>query len=217
MTGSVANRRTVMIADDHAVVADGLARVLQAYYTVGPTVTELAGLIAAITMCRPDVVVVDLIFAGECSLPLIRRALALRDVESRFVVLTAHESPAMTRSAFEAGVHAVLLKGCSVQDLRLAIDAALEGRRLIPPILEATGEAGRPRRVDGDGVQLRAGQVRVLLLLHEGLSRAEVADRLRISVRGVDHHIRLAKQTTGIRNLRLLLRWVGEHEELLRR
>jgi DNA-binding NarL/FixJ family response regulator len=222
MNGRRGLRPSVLIADDHRVVAEALGEALSSHYTVHPPVTELAELVATIRERRPDVVLLDLSFAGESSLPMMERALGRGEIECRFVVLTAHESSAMARAAFEAGASGYLLKGCSSADLRRAIDAAAEGRRLIPAVMGSKGSRsgvfsrGAPS-VEVGGIELRAGQVAVLLMLHEGLSRQAIARRLRVSLRGVDHHIMSAKRALGIADLKLVVRWVAEHQDALRK
>lgn len=215
MTVNGATRTRILIADDHKVVAEGLASSLSPFYTVTARVYDLESLVGAIQRNRPEVVVLDITFAGVSSLPVMRRALEQNEVSTRFVVLTAHESAALERAAINAGAHACLLKGASTNELRLAIDAAVADRRYVAPVeWPARGRPDRPV-LDIEGVKLRPKQVRVLLLLHEGLSRRQLAERLNVGVRAVDFHLTVAKKAIGIRTLQLLLKWVAERRELL--
>lgn len=66
------------------------------------------------------------------------------------------------------------------------------------------------------GVLLRRRQVEVLLHLHNGSTREVIAEQMRITVKGIDYHLKGVKQAVGTRSLRVLVRWIGEHAESLR-
>ncbi|HET9066749.1 MAG TPA: response regulator transcription factor [Gemmatimonadales bacterium] len=220
MTQPTTEHAKILIADDHKVVAEGLAISLSRYFAVVSQVHELEALIPAIQRHRPQVVVLDITFAGASSLPVMSRALERGEIATRFVVLTAHDSSALERAAFNAGAHAFLLKGVGIDELRLAIEAALTDRRYVTPTKRATVERSAGARSDRtlyniDGVQLRAKQIQVLLVLQEGLSRQQAADRLELTIRGVDFHLNAAKKAVGITKLQVLLNWVAERREVL--
>lgn len=208
-------RTTVLVADDHKLVCQGIAAVMRRHCDVLAEVTDLESLIPSIKQHRPDVVLLDLTFAGVSSLPIIQRALERKEISTRFVVLTAHESAALERAAFNAGAHAFLLKGVGTQELRLAVEAASAGRRYVTATHRPVGDKSDRGVVDVEGILLRRNQVQVLLLLHDGLSRAQVAQRVGIGIRSVDFHLRVAKEATGLRKLQLLLKWTAERKDVL--
>lgn len=208
-------RTAILVADDHKVVCQGIAGLLRPFFDVVGEVTELGSLIPSIKQHRPDVVLLDLTFGGVSSLPIIQRALERKEISTRFVVLTAHESSALERAAFNAGAHAFLLKGVGTQELRLAVEAARADRRYVAVAHRPAGDRADRSVVDVEGILLRRKQVQVLLLLHEGLSRMQVAQRLGIGIRGVDFHLRIAKEATGLRKLQLLVKWAAERKDVL--
>ena len=208
-------RTTVLVADDHKVVCQGIAAVMRRHCDVLAEVTDLESLIPSIKQHHPDVVLLDLTFDGVSSLPIIQRALERKVISARFVVLTAHESTALERAAFNAGAHAFLLKGVGTQELRLAVEAARADRRYLASASPSAADRADRSVVDVEGVLLRRKQVQVLLLLHEGLSRMQVGQRLGIGIRGVDFHLRIAKNAIGIRKLQLLVKWVSERRQAL--
>lgn len=208
-------RSRVLVADDHKVVAEGIASAMSKFFTVVGQVHELESLLPQIKTTKPDVVVLDLTFDRESSLPIMREAIADSEITARFVVLTAHESRALEKAALGDGAHVFLLKGIGTDQLRFAIEAAAENRPYVPEgVWPDRGRADRAM-LNVEGVVLRSNQVRVLLLLQEGLSRIQVADRLQIGIRGVDFHLRIAKRAIGIHKLQLLLNWVAEHRKAL--
>ncbi len=208
-------RATVLIADDHTVVAEGLAVSLRPHFTVIGQVTRLDRLLETIRQSAPDVVILDLSFEGVSSLPLLQEAMADRRIESRFVVLTAYASKALMGAAFKAGALAYLLKGASTQELRLAIEAALEGQRFV---LEEPGDATRilAEGVVVGGVALRPKQLQIVNYLLDGLDRDAIAEAIGISAKGVDYHLGTTREVTGTPNIRLLMLWAAEHEAALR-
>lgn len=218
MTVRTNHRPAVLIADDHPVVADGFAMVLTPYFDVKGVVTDLDALPATIATCRPDVVVLDLAFGERSSIPVMQGILARRGTGVSFVVLTGMESRAVTNAALRGGASAVLLKGCSTQDLRLAIEAASQGRTPQVRRTDDAGASGRDRstKVRVGGVWLRARHAAVLVLLLEGMDRRTIASRLDMTVKGVDYCVRTAKDATGIHALVGLLHWAMEHQVGLR-
>jgi DNA-binding NarL/FixJ family response regulator len=116
------------------------------------------------------------------------------------------------------GASAVLLKGCSTQDLRLAVEAAAEGRVAqgqIPGDAQST-EVDLSAKVRVGGVRLRVRHAAVLVLLLDGLDRRTIASRLGMTLRGVDYCVRTLKDATGINALVGLLHWAMEHQAGLR-
>lgn len=215
MKRNATRRTSILVADDHKVVCQGIAGLMRPFFDVVAEVTELGSLIPSIKQHHPDVVLLDLTFDGVSSLPIIQGALERKVISARFVVLTAHESAALERAAFNAGAHAFLLKGVGTQELRLAVEAARADRRYVAVASRSVGDRADRSLVEVEGILLRRKQIQVLLLLHEGLSRMQVAQRLGVGIRGVDFHLRIAKEATGISKLQLLLKWVSERRQAL--
>lgn len=158
---------------------------------------------------------IDLVFGSESVLPVLKPLAAEGGVETRFVVLTAHTSTALAKAAFDAGAIGFVLKGAGYQELRLAIHAALEGRRF-------TSGSDKPVPVtkEGshfllDGIPVTAQQVRILCLLLEDGSRIKVAAQVGLSVRGVDHHLNQLRRRLGLDSITLLARWASDNSQEL--
>src|SRR5215470_17702460 len=101
------SRATVLLADDHTVVAEGLASLLRSEFTVVATVTDGAQLLEAARQLAPDVVVTDLAMPGMSGLDALRRLRADGDAptspKARVVVLTMHADPELAAEALRAG------------------------------------------------------------------------------------------------------------------
>ncbi|MGD9523287.1 MAG: response regulator [Gemmatimonadales bacterium] len=211
MRPPASSRATVLVADDHKVVAEGVAECLRPYFDIVGVVDSLELLVGTIVRTRPQVVVLDITFGTASSLPVIQQALESGHASARIVVLTAHDSSALEQASFNAGALAYLPKEVGTQELRLAIEAALQGRRFgFTKAHRPPGASLGRELVPIDGVLLRPRQIRVLLLMHGGFTRAQVAEEMGISKRGVDFHLAEARRQVGARKLHVLLRWVAE-------
>ena len=214
MRNTPTGRITLLIADDHAVVAEGLALVLRPYFDVVGMVRELSELEPVVLALRPRVVLLDITFGAESAIPVLRTLRQKVGVTSRFVMLTAHDSPALAHASFDAGAHGFVLKGSAGQELRLAIEAAAKGRRYAPEHLampEVAPVVERRRTIVVGGVTLTRRQMDVMSLIRAGVERRDIAQRLGMTVKGIEYNVATVKEITGIPRLLDLIRWLDEH------
>ena len=181
---------SVVLADDHAVVADGLASLLKDEFQLLRTVRDGRALVAASAELKPDVIVTDI------SMPLLNGLDAIRQIRSErpaahIIVLTMHAEPDLAVEAFRAGASGYLLKTSPGEELVEAVRQVAQGRAyltsliakdLITVLLEAKKEP-RP-----GGEKLTARQREVLQLIAEGRTMKEVATILNISPRTAESH-----------------------------
>lgn len=211
-------RHRVVIADDHIIVAQGLALTLSRHFNIVGTVHTLAALAHAINDLRPDVVLLDVAFPEGSALPLLRRMVRDPAIRCRFVMLSGHESASLAAAALEAGAAAYLHKGTGEQELRLAIESAATQR--VTPASSTRSHArarrGGPRCAVG-GATLSRRQLAILLLMLDGRPRQQIADSLHLTLKGVDYNIHVIKDATGMPNLLRLSQWLHEYREQLQR
>src|SRR5262245_69322 len=129
---------TLMLADDHQIVRQGLRAVLRTepdFHLVG----EAADGIEAVRLAerlRPDVLVLDLMLPGLNGLEAARQV-ARRVPRTRIVILSMYAEEAYVLEALSSGATAYVLKEASAEELVKAIRAAAAGRRyLSPPLSE---------------------------------------------------------------------------------
>jgi DNA-binding NarL/FixJ family response regulator len=181
---------TVLLADDHTIVAEGLEGLLKDRFKLVGTVRDGRALLAAADHLRPDVIVTDI------CMPLLNGLDAVRQIKislpkTKVVVLTMHADPHLAVQAFRAGASAYLLKVSSGEELVRAIDEALRGRvylssliskDLISVLLEAKGDLAVGKS------QLTPRQREVLQLIAEGRTMKDIASILNISRRTAETH-----------------------------
>src|SRR5215467_14573641 len=179
-------RASVLIAEDHRIVADGLVKLLSDRFDVVATVTDGEELMEAAERCRPDVIITDVNMPSVTGLDAMER-LRKRGVSSKFVILTMHDEPAVAARAIRAGASAFLLKHSAGDELIDAIDAVLNGRKyLTPAVTQDVLTALDPSQ--GDQIGPTPRQRDVLRLLVEGRSMREIAAVLGLSARTVETH-----------------------------
>lgn len=219
MTDAEGGRPTILIADDHQVLAEGLAATLGPHYTIVGQVHVLEQLGPAIARSAPDVVILDLSFHGTSALPQLKQLTANPTMASKFVVLTGLESPALATAAFDAGALAFLQKGAGVQELRMAIEAAVAGRRYSDggeiESREESGTGARGASVMVGGLLLRPRQIEVLWLLLRGSSRSDVAQRLGVTQKTVDYHLTDLREQLGVGGSRMVIAWAAGYQDEL--
>ena len=128
-------RTTVLLADDHAIVTEGLGRLLreQDFDVVG-SVGDGHLLIEAARRLRPDVIVTDLSMPGLSGLDVLAR-LKTEGIDSKVIVLTMHHDADLATAALRGGASGYLLKESAGEELLAAIGQVLQGRVYLAPAL----------------------------------------------------------------------------------
>ncbi len=193
------NRIRVMLVDDHAVVRSGPG----AFLSVMPDL-ELVGEAEngneAVVRCgllKPDVILMDLI------MPEMDGVAATRLIHEKFpcvrvIALTSFQEDALVQGALEAGATGYLMKNVSARELATAIRSAYRGRMTLSP---EAAEALVHARAHAQEVECLTEREReVLRLMVDGLSNAEIAERLVVSLSTVKFHIGNILMKLGVEN-----------------
>ena len=200
----------VMVVDDHAILRQGLERLIATTEDL-----ELVGMASdgeeAVELARerdPDVVLMDLSMAGTDGVEATRRIVAADD-EVRVVVLTSFGEESRIADALNAGAHGYLLKHIDPDDLLAAIRSAHAGDVPLDP------RAGRvlldQRRRQGRADDLTKREEEVLRLVGEGLANKQIARRLGIGERTVKAHLTSVFQRLGVSDRVQAALWAREH------
>jgi DNA-binding NarL/FixJ family response regulator len=186
---------TILTADDHPLIRDGLAAVLRAESGL-QVVAEAANgeeAIEAYARLHPDIVLMDLRMPVMDGLTATRAILA-DDPNARIIVLTTYDGDEDIHRALAAGARGYLLKDMMRTDLLGVIRAVHRGQRGIPAPVAARLAEHTPR------IGLTARELEVLRLVAEGLSNAEVADRIGRTEGTVKVHLKNILQKLDVKD-----------------
>jgi two-component system, NarL family, response regulator NreC len=188
---------TVVLADDHEIVRDGIRMVLEAEPDI-VVVAEAADAESAARYVkghRPSVLVLDLNMPGPPSLEAIPRILE-SSPETAIVVLTMQSEPAFARQALRSGARGYVIKHAAGRELVEALRATVAGDTYVNPRLGARMATEPEPEPRPDGLTPR--EVEVLGLLALGYMNPEIAEKLVISVRTVETHRANIQRKTGL-------------------
>jgi len=180
-------RPRVLLADDHAIIAEGLARLVADVADLVGQVNDGARLVEEARRLRPDIVVADVTMPGMSGIDAMR-LLKAEGSEARFIFLTIHTEARLAAEAMRSGASAYLLKQAAGNELFDAIQAVMNGRTYLTPLI--TGDVLRNLAAPADAAEreLTPRQREVLRLLAQGKRMKEIAAELDLSVRTVENH-----------------------------
>jgi RNA polymerase sigma factor (sigma-70 family) len=204
---------TVLLADDHAIVTEGLRHVLEPDFEVVGAVANGRELVAAALRLKPDVIVADV------SMPLLNGIEAARHIRKtdrrvKIVFLTMHPDLVYASEAFQAGASAYVLKSSAGTEIVTAIREALRGRTFVTPALDQQSLNSQIQRDRSSPTALHGlppRQREVLQLVAEGRSTKEIAEVLKISARTVEFHRYRAMESLGLHTIAELVAYAIKH------
>ncbi len=202
-------RATVLLADDHRLVAEGLRSLLEDEFDLVGTVADGRALLDAAALLKPDVIVCDIAMPNLNGLDAIRQ-LKRAGTRSKIVFLTMYADAHLATEAFRIGASGYLLKQSAGDELVSAINEALRGRTYVTPLI---ARDVIERLMDPAGAasqstpKLTPRQREVLQLVAEGRTMKEAAAILSISTRTAESHKYQMMQTLGCRTTADLVRY----------
>ncbi len=175
---------SVVLADDHAMVRESLARVLQdsGSITIQGQASDGQQLLEVVRACRPDCVVLDYSMPRLDAPHAIEKLLA-EHKSLKILVLTVHENVHYAVRALEAGAHGYMIKSAAVEELVEAISAVSRGEIYVSPKVaqEVWQQLRRPKR-DRLGLEaLSQREFDALRILGGGASLQECAAQMNVS------------------------------------
>jgi two-component system response regulator NreC len=176
-------RFSVVIADDHAVVRQGLRLLLESEsdLDVVGEAGDLDDTTRLVGELRPDILLLDLHMGRELSLGSLPQLRAIAPTTA-VVILTMQDDPAFARQALAAGAVGYVLKETSRAELARAIRTVAKGGTYLDPAVGVGALSGR------GPAALTDRETEVLRLLALGHTNAEIAGLLFLSVRTVESH-----------------------------
>jgi len=184
----------ILVVDDHAIVRDGLARLLatDGDHEVKPAASGREALVAAKTF-RPDLTILDLNLPGLGGLELVRRLVQIG--AGRILILSMHAEPLYARRALAAGAHGYVSKNAAPDELLTAVRKVAGGGRYVEgEIAQALALGAGEETLE----KLSPRELEIMRLLAGGASLAEIADALGASYKTIANTCTLIKSKLGV-------------------
>jgi DNA-binding NarL/FixJ family response regulator len=209
----------VLVADDQALVREGLLTLLELAPGITPVAAAADGE-EAVTLCarhRPDVVLMDLRMPRLDGVEATRRIRAAQP-DTEVVVLTTHADEASILDALGAGARGYLTKDAGIAEISRAVQAAAAHQALLDPLVQSqllaaanAGAGARAAPAQPLPDELTPREAEVLALIASGLSNREIAEKLVVSEATVKTHVNHVFAKIGARDRAQAVHYAYSH------
>jgi DNA-binding NarL/FixJ family response regulator len=195
----------IMIVDDHPIVREGLAALLAGYpdLTVSAQAEDIAGALRHIDNDPPDIAVIDISLKEESGLDLIRR-IKERNKSVQMLAVSMHDENLFGERALAAGAMGYLNKQAASRKIVDAIRRVLSGKIYLSNELSdrlLTRKVIGSEPVQPNGVSLLTNrELEVFGLIGAGLTTAQIAARLHLSIKTIETHRQKIKSKLDLQN-----------------
>jgi DNA-binding NarL/FixJ family response regulator len=176
---------SILIVDDHEVIADGLARLLHDRFDVVGTVTDSRIAVDTISRLCPRVVLLDVAMPQVSGLEVLQ-GVTQRAIDTRVVMLTMHADPHLAVEAVRGGAAGFMLKHSSSDELISGLEVVLGGGTYLASAITKDAVTLMMRPGPKLRVELTPRQREVLQLVGQGQRAKQIAVTLGLSTRSVE-------------------------------
>src|SRR3954454_9415556 len=184
-------RKTILIADDHSLILEGLSRLLAADYDIVGTASNGRDLLKQAQSLRPDVIVLDVAMPELNGIEAARQLTQILP-KTKLVFVTQQLDRDYVRAAFQTGASAYVAKQSASTELLAAMRRAIHGKYYVTPLIPLSTKNGLedPRTNPAALIsgQLAVRQREVVQLVAEGKTMKQISTALNISVKTVEFH-----------------------------
>jgi DNA-binding NarL/FixJ family response regulator len=206
--------QSILIVDDHRLFAEGIRSLLiSCGYTTVDVFTASNDLLNKITAYNPALLLLDITMDdidGIALSALIRN----NHPAIKILIISMHARRIYIEKALQAGVHGYLIKNASDEELKLAVASILAGERFYSSEIKDVLVNSLLPSPDSNGVTFTKREKDILLLMSEGYSSKEIADRLFVSINTIETHRKNMFFKTGLRNMAHLIKWAFENGQI---
>ncbi len=210
----IVSRPRVLLADDHSLVLEGLAKLVVDDCDLVGKVEDGRALIQVAQTLTPDVIVLDISMPKLNGLDAGRQIMKLLP-SVKLIFLTMHADPLYAKEAFHIGASGFLLKRSAASELMLAIHAVMKGQFYVTPAIAKdflgtfTQEMPVPPQAETNSLTPR--QREVLQLIAEGHSTKEIATMLNVSAKTIEFHRTQIIRALNLHGMAELTRYAIAH------
>jgi DNA-binding NarL/FixJ family response regulator len=200
------NKYKILIADDHAMVRDGVKNLLKQnkdYAVVGEASSGREALDQYETL-KPDLIILDISMPDMNGMDVSREILAA-DPSANIIILSMYDDEDYISRCLEFGVKGYVVKNESSSELDYAIKSILQGknyfsRQAQDVIFKKYSQNVSKKKQREDLIKLTNREIEIIKLIAEGLTSQEMADKLFISPRTVETHRANLMKKVGVKN-----------------
>jgi DNA-binding NarL/FixJ family response regulator len=210
-------KNKIVIVEDHRLFREGLKSLLadKADFEIVGEAGDGLEAIRCVRKLQPTLLLLDL------SMPKMNGISVMREIKGQYpdikiLALTIHESDQYVLEAFEAGADGYCLKDAGRNELMIAIDSVMQGKRYISPsisdnVLEGYLSGRKKLKSETSWDTITPREREVLKLLGEGYQNKEISDMLHISVKTVEKHRANIMNKLDLHNAAALTAYAIEH------
>lgn len=202
----------VLLADDHPIVMEGFAMSLAGHgMEVVGQVRTAEEAVSAYQTLAPDVAILDIRFGEQLTGLDVARQILAADPKARIIFLTQFDQDALVKEAYRIGARALVTKDCDPAELAGAVQRARQGELYFMPAiaerlasLSVLGEQSPQALLDERSLE-------IFRLMAEGLTNAEIAERLGVSSKTISNSSQAIKDKLGVERAADITRLAVRH------
>lgn len=199
----------LVIVDDHQIVVEGLAAMLdhEERFEVCGTANNMREAVSKIRECTPDVLITDLNMPGKNGVEMVKDLIAQFPF-TKIIVLTMYYDTRLMKELESCDIHGFLLKNSTKEDLKEAVETVMDQRVYKHPRLSGlTTDYDFQVSMDDEikdtflrQYALSKRELEILMLVALGKSSQEISESCHISIETVSTHRKNLKHKIGLKN-----------------
>jgi DNA-binding NarL/FixJ family response regulator len=208
------SKRKVFIVDDHPIVREGLAQMInrEPDLAVCGDAQEMHEALASIEAQKPHILIVDISLNGPDGLDLLKN-IRIKDPSLPVLILSMHDESIYAERALRAGANGYIMKQEATDRVLIALRRILNREiyvsdRIADKILRRFAGGGRSAVVEGSPLEtLSDRELEVLHLIGEGHGTRQIAEELHLSIKTVESYQSHLKEKLSLKNSRELMQY----------
>jgi DNA-binding NarL/FixJ family response regulator len=201
-----------MLADDHPIVMTGFAMSLseQGIEVIGQAKSPDEA-VAMYRQEKPDVAVLDIRFGTELTGMDAAHQILKSDPNAKIIFLSQFDQDSLIKETYRLGAHAFITKDCDPAELANAVRLAHEGKLYFMPQIAARLASLAVRGDVSPQSQLDERSLEIFKLMAEGLTNAEIAERLDLSTKTISNISQAVKEKLGVHRQAYITKLAVKH------